>query len=153
MVSIIKVSLILHSPLTPLLSIFPSIRSFPSVHLKDTRYAVTDNSCCHFLENSQFIQCINSVYKSKQATPTARGMRDDKQHLWISQQLLNVMLRFGLCSILPTVFFSLPFLWLPPKEQTLNLPTHTASLVLILNPQIYCRSRPLQTQRTTIRPH
>lgn len=119
---------------------------------KDTHFAVTCNSYCHFLENIQFIQCINNAYKSKQIIPTTYSTCTNKQHLKIAQ-LLNIMLYFRLCFILPTVFFSLPFLWPPPKEPPLNLPTHNASLQLILTPRTYCGTRPLQTQRTTSRPH
>ena len=48
----------------------------------DDHFHVTGTLRCHFLENSQFIQYINNVYKSKWATLSASA---NKQHLWISQ--------------------------------------------------------------------
>lgn len=139
--------------LTPtFLPILPSICAFTQSISKDTHFALTANSCCHFLKNNQFIQCINNVHNAKKATPATQSTGANKQQLRIAR-LLNIMLHFGLCSILPTGFFSPPFLWPTPEEQAPHLPTHIASLLLILNPQIYCRSRPPQTQRTTIRPH
>lgn len=84
MVSIIKVSVLLHSPFTPFLSIFSSICFIALTPFsKDTHFVLIGNSHCHFQKNRKCIQRINNVYKSNQVTSTW-CMSANKQNLRIS---------------------------------------------------------------------
>lgn len=159
MVSIIKVSVRLHSPFTPFLSIFSSICFIALTPFsKDTHFVLIGNSHCHFLKNRKCIQCINNVYKSNQVTSTTWCMSANKQNLRISNlPYPNSCWKLSSTLDCAPLFLQFSFLCvssgLPPEEQVLNPPTHPASVLLILNPQIHHRSRPLQTKRTTIHPH
>lgn len=107
MVSIIKVSLLVHFTLITL-----------SLCLSRTPIlAVTGNSRCYFPANSHLIQCINNVYKSKQNTPTQLSAGANK-HLRISTaELLNIRLYFW--TVLHSSY-SFPFSAFPPASPLRN---------------------------------
>lgn len=69
MVSIIKVSALLHSPIAALSPSLPRpVRSISQPISKDAHFAATGNSLRRSPEG-KCIQCINNVRKSKRATP------------------------------------------------------------------------------------
>lgn len=155
MVSIIKVSVLLHSPI-PLFFFLSFLLSVLSLSPHSLRTPILLWLAIHTAifwktENlfSALTMCTNQIKLLQQ-----HGARVLINKIW---EFHNSCWTLSCTLDCAPLFLQFSFLCVssgfPPEEQVLNPPTHPASVLLILNPQIYRRSRPLQTQRTTIHTH